>query len=194
MFIIARKHITPPRMLYRARIVLESCSYRIVIDPLHGMSDWLAGSPGRGHNRWHGCCPCAGGRWRQSADSATAHHPAATVNPPTHRAAAAVRMEASSAGMGLPSADADDAASGNNAGRALPFSHHQEAATKLTVYCLLCSAGLRWVLLVLQHALGPFKKQAHGHWRVKEVFSISISLVGTISGKSLKLLPPDVTF
>jgi len=28
MFIIARKHITPRRMLYRARIVLESCSYR----------------------------------------------------------------------------------------------------------------------------------------------------------------------
>jgi len=28
MFIIARKHITPRRMLYRARIVLESCSNR----------------------------------------------------------------------------------------------------------------------------------------------------------------------
>jgi len=28
MFIIARKHITPRRMLYRARILLESCSYR----------------------------------------------------------------------------------------------------------------------------------------------------------------------
>ena len=28
MFIIDRKHITPRRMLYRARIVLESCSYR----------------------------------------------------------------------------------------------------------------------------------------------------------------------
>ena len=28
MFIIARKHITPRRMLYRARIVLEACSYR----------------------------------------------------------------------------------------------------------------------------------------------------------------------
>jgi len=45
-------------------------------------------------------------------------------------------------------------------------------------------------------ALGPFKKQAHGLGREKEVFSISIaiSLVGTISGKSLKLLPPNVTF
>ena len=28
MFIIARKHVTPRRMLYRARIVLESCSNR----------------------------------------------------------------------------------------------------------------------------------------------------------------------
>jgi len=37
-------------------------------------------------------------------------------------------------------------------------------------------------------ALGPFKKQAHGHGREK-VFSIlvAISLVGAISGKSLKL-------
>jgi len=43
-------------------------------------------------------------------------------------------------------------------------------------------------------ALGPFEKQAHGHRR--EVFSILvvISLVGTVSEKSLKLLPPDVTF
>jgi len=45
-------------------------------------------------------------------------------------------------------------------------------------------------------ALGPFKKQAHGHGREKEVFSVLvvISTVGTISGKSLKLLPPDVIF
>jgi len=45
-------------------------------------------------------------------------------------------------------------------------------------------------------ALGPFKKQAHGHIREKEVFSILvvISLLDTISGKSLKLLPPDVIF
>jgi len=39
MFVIARKHITPRRMLYRARIVLESYSNRariaIVIGPLH---------------------------------------------------------------------------------------------------------------------------------------------------------------
>ena len=28
MFIIARKHITPRTMLYRTRIVVESCSYR----------------------------------------------------------------------------------------------------------------------------------------------------------------------
>ena len=34
MFIIARKHITPRRMLYRARIVLESCSYRNCNRPL----------------------------------------------------------------------------------------------------------------------------------------------------------------
>jgi len=47
-------------------------------------------------------------------------------------------------------------------------------------------------------AAGPFKKQqAHGHRRENEkVFSglAVISLVGTISGKSLKLLPPDVIF
>jgi len=37
---------------------------------------------------------------------------------------------------------------------------------------------------------------ASGHGREKEVFSILvvISVVGTISGKSLKLLPPDVIF
>jgi len=36
-------------------------------------------------------------------------------------------------------------------------------------------------------ALGPFKKSAHGRGREKEVFSILvvISLVGTISGKSV---------
>jgi len=46
-------------------------------------------------------------------------------------------------------------------------------------------------------ALGPFKKQAHGHGREnRQIFSVLvvISLVGTISGKSLKLLPPDVIF
>jgi len=45
-------------------------------------------------------------------------------------------------------------------------------------------------------ALGPsVEKQAHGHGR-EEVFSflIVITLVGTISRKSLKLSPPDVTF
>jgi len=45
-------------------------------------------------------------------------------------------------------------------------------------------------------ALRPFNKHAHGHRREKEVFSILvvISLVGTISGKSLQLLPEDVIF
>ena len=47
-------------------------------------------------------------------------------------------------------------------------------------------------------ALGPFEKQAHARpWTSKrEVFSILvvISRLGTISGKSLKLLPPDVIF
>ena len=45
-------------------------------------------------------------------------------------------------------------------------------------------------------ALRPFKKQVHGHGREKEVFSVLvvISLVGTVSGKALKLLPPDVIF
>jgi len=38
-------------------------------------------------------------------------------------------------------------------------------------------------------ALGPFKKYDHGQGQEKE-----ISLFGTISGKSLKLLPPDVIF
>jgi len=62
----------------------------------------------------------------------------------------------------------------------------------------LTSTGLTTVLLTLQH-LGPFKKQAHGHGQEDEkslFFSILvvISLVGTVSGKSLKLLPPDVIF
>ena len=44
-------------------------------------------------------------------------------------------------------------------------------------------------------ALGPFKKQAADE-KTGKVFSILvvISLVCTISGKSLKLLPPDVIF
>ena len=36
MFIIARKHITPHRMLYRTRIVVESCSYRNCNRPITG--------------------------------------------------------------------------------------------------------------------------------------------------------------
>jgi len=46
-------------------------------------------------------------------------------------------------------------------------------------------------------ALGPLKKQAHGHGREKEkklLYFGCDSLVGTISGKSLKLLTPDVIF
>jgi len=47
-------------------------------------------------------------------------------------------------------------------------------------------------------ALGQSKKWAHGHGRQKReksIFSILVVIspvVGTISGKSLKLLPPDV--
>ena len=44
----------------------------------------------------------------------------------------------------------------------------------------------------------PVEEQAHGHRRenARKVFSVSvvISLVGTISGKSLKLLPLSVIF
>jgi len=46
-------------------------------------------------------------------------------------------------------------------------------------------------------ALGPFMKQVHDHGREKRNhFSVlvTISLVGTISEKSLKVLPPDVVF
>jgi len=48
-------------------------------------------------------------------------------------------------------------------------------------------------------ALGSFKKQAphgHGHEKTRKVFCVLvvISLVVAISGKSLKLLPPDVIF
>ena len=46
--------------------------------------------------------------------------------------------------------------------------------------------------------LGPFRKQTHGHGRENEKsllrILVAISLVGAISGKSLKLLPPDVVF
>ena len=44
--------------------------------------------------------------------------------------------------------------------------------------------------------MGAIDAAALGHGREKEVFSILvvISVVGTISGKSLKLLPPDVIF
>jgi len=46
-------------------------------------------------------------------------------------------------------------------------------------------------------ALGPFAKQAHGlHGRENEksllCFGCDFSAVGTISGKSLQLFPPDV--
>jgi len=44
-------------------------------------------------------------------------------------------------------------------------------------------------------ALGPFKKKAHGHGRERKIsILVVISLVGTILGKSLKLLPPDGIF
>ena len=44
-------------------------------------------------------------------------------------------------------------------------------------------------------ALGPsVEKQAHGHGREVFSFLVVITLVGTISRKSLKLSPPDVTF
>ena len=46
-------------------------------------------------------------------------------------------------------------------------------------------------------ALGPFKKQAHGHGRENEKSLLCFGcnfLVGTISRKSFKLLPPDVIF
>jgi len=42
MFIIARKHITPRRMLYRTRIVLESCSYRNCNRPIKDNSRMTA--------------------------------------------------------------------------------------------------------------------------------------------------------
>jgi len=42
-------------------------------------------------------------------------------------------------------------------------------------------------------ALGPFKKQAHGHGREKgSRLYLGCDFSGTISGKSLKFLPPDV--
>jgi len=45
-------------------------------------------------------------------------------------------------------------------------------------------------------ALGPFKRPTATDEKKKSLLSILvvISLVGTISGKILKLLPPDVTF
>jgi len=47
-------------------------------------------------------------------------------------------------------------------------------------------------------ALRPFNKQAHGHARENEksllYISVVISLVGIISEKLLKSLPPDVVF
>jgi len=44
-------------------------------------------------------------------------------------------------------------------------------------------------------ALGPFKKYAYGHDEKSLLYIlIVISLVGTISGKSSKLLPPGVIY
>ena len=58
------------------------------------------------------------------------------------------------------------------------------------------SARLTWVLLMLQHWAHSRNRPTATDEEKKKVFSILvvISLVGTISGKSLKLLPPDVIF
>ena len=52
MFVIARKHITPRRMLYRARIVLESCSYRNCNRPLTCASRSAAGNKQKTQHCW----------------------------------------------------------------------------------------------------------------------------------------------
>ena len=51
-----------------------------------------------------------------------------------------------------------------------------------------------WVLLVLQRWTRSRNRPTATDEKTRKVFSVSvvISLVGTISGKSLKLLPPDV--
>jgi len=58
------------------------------------------------------------------------------------------------------------------------------------------SAGLRRVLLMLQHQAHSRNSPTATDKKSRKVFSILvvISLVGTISGKSLKLSPPNVIF
>ena len=61
----------------------------------------------------------------------------------------------------------------------------------------MISVGLRWVLLMLR-GIRPIiqEKGPRPRTRKRKVFPILvvISLVGTISEKSLKFLPPDVIF
>ena len=54
--------------------------------------------------------------------------------------------------------------------------------------------GDGWVLLMLQRWTQSRNRPTATDEKTRKVFSVSvvISLVGTISGKSLKLLPPDV--
>jgi len=58
------------------------------------------------------------------------------------------------------------------------------------------TAGLTWVLLVLQHYCHSRNRSTATDEKTRKVFSVLVEsfLVGTISGKSLKLLPPDLIF
>jgi len=63
---------------------------------------------------------------------------------------------------------------------------------------LSVSARLKWVLLMLQHWVHSRNRPTAAYENTRKVYSIYIlavnSLFGTISGKSLKLLPPDAYF
>ena len=65
-----------------------------------------------------------------------------------------------------------------------------------SLYFILNSAGLTWLLLMLQRCAHFRKRPAATDEKSRKVLpvSVAISLVGTVSGLSLKLLPPGVIF
>ena len=71
-----------------------------------------------------------------------------------------------------------------------------DVVCSLFVFLLYAVPGLRWVLLVVQHWAHSRNRPTATDEKTRKVFSIfvAISLVDTVSGKSLKLLPPDITF
>jgi len=71
--------------------------------------------------------------------------------------------------------------------------HYYNCSNGVTVYRAAVLSNAQCRIAVDAAELGPFKTYAHGHGRENEK-NLKIFLLGTVSGKSLRLLPPDVIF